>query len=85
MKTKSVVCMGPGCASRRIHHEHPHIERGTQFLDVPFDHPGPYFCSIECQAYYYGERNLDMFGNPRKEVNEAIHIPYGAGGHEPEV
>lgn len=42
------ACAGPGCASRRIHHERPDEPRGRQMVEVPEDHKGLAFCSITC-------------------------------------
>ena len=49
---KKVKCSGPGCSSRRAHHESDE-PRGTQWIEVPDDFPDgkKAYCSIECAAY----------------------------------
>ena len=38
------------CHTRRPHHERPDEERGTQWVEVPDDHPPekPVYCSMTC-------------------------------------
>lgn len=59
-----IPCDGPGCANRRVHYEKD-TPRGVQMIEVPDvrgipEHPGPYFCSIECHVYYLHARNLPV-------------------------
>lgn len=48
--TKKVECSSPSCGSRRLHHEKD-TPRGQQILEVPINHMGPWYCSIECSMY----------------------------------
>ncbi len=50
-KTKVVDCSYEKCGERRIHWCAPHIERGTQSFEVPFDSVGPWYCSTECYCF----------------------------------
>ena len=52
---KEVQCSSSSCVHRRRHYEHPDQPRGPQMISVPDDHPGPWFCSIECSLYYRRE------------------------------
>ena len=47
---KKVVCPGPGCQARRIHHERQDEPRGPQYIEVPDDWPAerPAFCCMTC-------------------------------------
>ena len=44
-------CAYEHCGKRRRHWEDPNTERGTQTFEVPDEHPGPAYCSIECAIY----------------------------------
>jgi hypothetical protein len=46
--TKRVACSYERCHLYRAHHEHPETPRGVQYIEVPGDHPGPYYCSLTC-------------------------------------
>lgn len=56
---KMVDCDGPHCAERRIHHERPDTPRGIQRVEVPQNHTGPAFCSIECSMYWKGQKKTE--------------------------
>ena len=62
---KRVKCSYLGCSGRRVHHEHPNIPRPHQEFDVPNEHPGPWYCSIECWVYAKAEKEQkDGMPNP---------------------
>lgn len=48
---KIVECSYAECGGRRRHHEEPYEPRGVRHIEVPDDHMGPMFCSLECAAY----------------------------------
>jgi hypothetical protein len=60
METKEVQCSSRSCPLRRIHHEKPDHPRGPQMIEVPIDHPGPWYCSIECSVYGKWEAKNDQ-------------------------
>ena len=45
---KYVSCSSPSCSQRRVHHERPDEERGTQWVEVPDAHEGKAYCSLTC-------------------------------------
>jgi hypothetical protein len=51
MKKKMVPCGYVDCGARRKHWEDPFTPRGKQMVEVPEDHTGPVYCSIECACY----------------------------------
>lgn len=63
---KRVQCSSTSCPKRRAHHERPDVERGPQWFHVPYDHEGPWYCSIECKVY--GTKEL---GENRATTKEA--------------
>jgi hypothetical protein len=50
-KTKKVKCSSDACGDRRISWDRQDVPRGTRILEVPIDHPGPWYCSLTCQAH----------------------------------
>ncbi len=68
---KKVSCQGPGCSNRRVHYEKPDEPRGIQEFWVAEWIEGPFFCSIECHAYWKGTGN-----------GETVDISGGAGSDE---
>jgi hypothetical protein len=52
LRIKSVQCSYSGCGDRRRHHENPEPRGIRNTFIVPGDSKGPWFCSIECSAYY---------------------------------
>lgn len=50
-KMKHIKCNAMGCETRRRHHEMPEEPRGPQMVEVPDNHMGPVYCSLECAAY----------------------------------
>ena len=51
IEMKQVVCSSLSCPNRRVHYVKPDVPRGPQYLWVPHDHGGPWYCSIECSIY----------------------------------
>jgi hypothetical protein len=48
---RKLLCHGPGCADRRIHHERQDVPRGPQWVNVPDDFKGQVaYCSLTCAA-----------------------------------
>lgn len=63
--SKRVTCNGPYCAQRRVHHEDQFTMRGKPVeFDAPADAVGPFFCSLECWAYWKSSQRR----NPKGEV-----------------
>jgi hypothetical protein len=58
MNEKIVSCSYSKCNCRRLHFEKPQFNRSRQVFSVPKDHPGPWFCSIECMTYHRAEGRL---------------------------
>lgn len=68
--TKTVTCQSTSCPSRRRHHDEPYEPRGPQTFEAPIDAKGPFFCSIECQAY--GKSELKDEHEGRSEGTSSI-------------
>lgn len=45
---KKVPCRYKDCGLRRRHWCDPYTDRGIQHIEVPDDHEGPIYCSLEC-------------------------------------
>jgi len=52
---KKVQCSYPGCSNRRSHYQDLKMTRPHRWLEVPNDHEGYAYCSLECQAYHKAE------------------------------
>jgi hypothetical protein len=46
-----VICTNPWCCSRRKHHENDEPRGAAVTFEVPDDHVGAHYCSIECACY----------------------------------
>ena len=60
-----VACNYPGCSDRRVHYQQPDTRRKHQMVEVPEDHRGPAYCSIECMLYH--EAVLEKEKNDQEE------------------
>ena len=58
MPSKVVKCSYPRCSDGQGHHESMEVGRPHRKVEVPADHPGPWYCSFECQAYHKAEQGL---------------------------
>ena len=64
---KKIACSGPGCSSRRVHHEYQDTPRGTQYIDVEDTFPKgkKAYCSLTCAAM---DGALVLFPNTAKKA-----------------